>query len=557
MKTKILSALAIGVLGLSAAAQNYKVVVTTTDGEKHEYPTSGIESINFEDVPYYAEANYLIGAEYGIKDDMGIYNFTIATEAPDEWGDPADVGGVQLSLELTSNLSEDYLDAQLPTGYYRAGSGAEKWQINIQTSGMWMRVDEGEDGVIQCAFINGTVDVRRKADNYDIRVEILLMDGSEVALSYNGPITFRPGMSTSQEFPEDQDITFTGAQERYFANWFYPLADDAVLELYTGSFTSDGAQTEGYWLNLPIYMPKAEDAKNPQQYVADGVYNVETRDVTPYYTKLPYTFEKGGILDFWGVPYPTGTYLTYLEKNGRIMRAFITDGTVTVSNKGTKIELDLVAENGIKIQGVYDGKIVLDDRCNNDNALPIEGTIDKDIEFDFIDNTVGLSYPIGDYIKAGVYQYVVMITDPADEPHGDFVMLELSSDNADLLPDGTYTINNEIAPFCGLKGFLDYGGTPEFSWYGNLDDVDEFGVQNIVAPIMGGTVTISTTDENTRKLVFDLLDEDGHKLTGTYEGFFFNYSPEYAPAAKAPLKTSPKAAPAVPEKAPLQPVRIK
>lgn len=553
MKTKILSALAIGALAISAAAQNYKVVVTTTDGEKYEYPTSGVESINFEDVPYYAEANYLIGAQYGIKDDMGVYSFTIATEEPDEWGDPADVGGVQLSLELTSNLSEDFLDAQLPTGYYRAGSGAEKWQINIQTSGMWMRVDEGEDGVITCAFINGTVDVRRNGEDYDIRIELLLIDGSEVALSYNGPIKFRPGASTSEEFKEDQDITFTGAQERYYANWFYPFADDANLELYTGSFNNEGMQIEGYWLNLPIYMPKVDDPKHPDQYVADGVYNIETREATPYYTNLPYTFEKGGLLDFWGVLYPIGTYITYLEKSGRMMRAFITDGTVIVSNKGRKIELDLVAENGIKIKGVYEGNIVLDDRCNNDDALPIEGTIDKDVEFDFIDATVGLSYPLGDYIKSGVYQYWVMITDPSEDPHGDFLMLELSSDDSTILPDGTYTINNEIAPFCGLKGFLDYGGTPEFSWYGNLDDVDEFGVQNIVAPIMGGTVTITTINEYTRKLVFDLVDEDGHKLTGTYEGFFENI-PQ---STKTPLKTSPKAAPALPEKAPLQPMRIK
>lgn len=557
MKTKILSALAIGAIALSAAAQNYKVVVTTTDGEKYEYPTSGLESISFQDAPDYVEANYLIGAEYGIRNDMGVYNFTIATEAPDQWGDPAVIGGVQLSLELVSNLSEDYLNAKLPAGYYRAGSGAEKWQINIQTSGMWMRVDEGEDGVIQCAMLNGTVDVRTMGDDYEIKCELLLMDGSQASLSYYGPILFRPGASTSEEFMEDQDITFSGAQERYYANWFYPLADDATLELYTGTFSDNGQQIEGYWLNLPIFMPKAEDPKNLSQYVADGVYNIDPRDRTPYSTKLPYTFEKGSILDFWGVPYPVGTYITYVEKDGRMKHAYISDGTVTVSNNSRKIEMDLVAENGIKIRGTYEGKIVLDDRCNNDNALPIEGTIDKDVVFDFIDATIGLSYPLGDYIKSGVYQYLVMITDPADEPHGDFLMLELSSDDPNLLPDGTYTINNDIAPFCGLKGFLDYGGNPEFSWYGNLDDVDEFGVQNIVAPILGGTVTISTTSDNERKLVFDLLDEDNHSLTGTYEGYFFNYSPEYAPAAKAPLKTSPKAAPAIPEKARLKPMRLK
>lgn len=559
MKTNILTALAFSAIALTASAQNYKVVVTTTDGEKHEYATAGVENIRFEEMPSYVETNELIGAEYGINKEFGLYSFTIATNPPDENGDPAELMDIQLSLELVGDLSEDFLNAQIPLGYYRAGIGNQKWQFDIQKSGMWMRLDEGDEGVLLCPIIDGTVDVRKGEDNkYDIRIELSLLDGGHVALSYDGFINFRPGVSASEEFKEDQDITFTGAQERYFANWFYPFADDATLELYTGTFTNTGAQIEGYWLNLPIFMPKADDPKNPAQFVADGVYTVEPRDRAPYSTNLPFTFEKGGDLDFWGVIYPVGTYLTYLEKDGHMLRSYITDGTVTVSNNATKIELDLITEKGVRIKGVYEGDIILDNRENN-NALPIEGTIDDDLVFDFNPKDVemvGLSYPLGDYIKSGIYQFQIMVTDYNQE-HGDFLMLELSSDK-EILPDGTYTINNEIAPFCGIKGFLDYGGTPEFSWYGNLDDLDEYGNQNTVAPIMGGTVTITTTGENSRKLVFDLLDEDGHKLTGEYDGPFYDIpGGESYSAAKAPLKSSVKNAELAPVKTPMQPMKIK
>ena len=553
MKRNIISAFALGALALSASAQ-YKVVVTTTDGEKKEFETSNIQNIKFEEAPQYVELNHFILGEYTTKGDKGIYAFTVASGMPDEYGAPAEVGDVQISMVITADRSEDYLNAILPNGYYRAGSGANKGEFNVQNSGMWIRLTEEQEEVMVTPIIDGTVDVRRNGDIYDIKFEVTTLQGGYVALSYSGELNFAPGLSEYENFTEDQNITFEGAQERYFANWFYPFCDDATLELYTGNFTQSGSQLDGYWLNIPIFMPKVDDPKNPPYYLADGVYTVDPRDKVQYNTELPFTIQKGGTIDFWGVIYPAGTYITYIDKSGRKQQGFIYEGSITVSNNGTKMEFDLVTENGIKIKGTYEGDVYVSNRNDSEKAPAIEGTIDKDIEFDFIPGTVASSYPLGDYIKSGVYQFQVMIMDINE--HGDFLMMELSSDQ-EVLPDGTYTFNNEIAPFDGIKGYLDYGGNPIFSWYGNLDDVDENGVQNIVAPIMGGTVTISTTDENTRKLIFNLLDEDGHKMTGTYEGLFFDLPADAAaPAKKAPLKSPAKVMAPAPANAPLQPVRL-
>lgn len=538
MKRNIISAFAVGLIALSASAQ-YKVVVTTNEGEKFEYPTSGVGSIRFEEAPSYTPLSVFIDAEYTSKGDNGIYTFTLATEQPDSEGNPALIGGVQISMSLTSDLSENYLDAVLPAGYYRAGTGADKGEFNVQNSGIWIRLDEGEDGVLLNPIVDGSVDVHHDGDDYDIKFELTLLQGGTIALSYSGKLEFTPGASEYEDFTSDQNITFTGAQERYYANWYYPFCDDATLELYSGNFTAEGQQTDGYWLNLPVFMPKVEDPKNPAAYVADGVYSIDSRDKVADNTELPFTITKGGTIDFWGVIYPTGAYITYLDKSGRVMRGFIETGTVTVSNNGTKYEIDLVTDKGIKITGSYEGSVYVENRNDSEKAPAIEGTIDSDIVFDFIPGTIGISYPLGDYIKSGIYQYQVMIAEP-DMLHGDFLMMELSSDK-EVLPDGTYTFNNEIAPFDGIKGYLDYGGNTMFSWYGNLDDVDEEGVQNIVAPIMGGIVTISTTADNTRKLVFNLLDEDGHSMTGTFEGIFYDFTAEsYAASKTSPLKSGVK-----------------
>ena len=55
---------------------------------------------------------------------------------------------------------------------------------------------------------------------------------------------------------------------------------------------------------------------------------------------------------------------------------------------------------------------------------------------------------------------------------------------------------------------------------------------------MGGTVTVTTTGEDTAKLVFNLEDNKGNHITGTYEGGFRSLSSsdfEEAPR-RAPLR---------------------
>lgn len=549
MKKRTLAAIAAGALLIPAIAQNYKVVVTTTDGESTEFLTSGIKDIRFEEAPNYAPLECFIDASYSSKGNLGFYSFTLASAEPDQWGYPPQVGDAELSLELVGALADDYLDARIPAGYYRAGAGDAEGQFNVQKSGIVLRLDEGEDGTNLYPVIDGTVDVKTEGDNYKIEAELYLLSGEFVAFSYEGPITFTPGVMETEEFTEDMEFSFTGAQARFYDNWYYPFVSDLTLQFYSGNFDAEGTQTDGYWLNLDTFMPKYVRTPDGALTLADGVYTAEPREIVSNYTNLPFTYTKGYTLDFWGQLYPAGSYLNLREKNGRSYRGYIVDGTMTVSDNGTNVVFDFVTDNGKKVSATFNGKILFVDFSNPENVPDYSSTLTEDVALEFLPGSIGMSYLIGDYIKKDLYQFQVMVTEPEME-HGDFILLELSAD-AEVLPDGTYTINNALEPFTGIEGTIDYGGQILYSWYGDLDSADEEGYQSITAPITSGTVTVTTTGDSTRRLEFNLLDDKGHSIAGVYEGLFYDLSDNAAAKPRKMMKNISKAS-ALPEMNPAE-----
>lgn len=538
MKKALMSAIAAGVVLLPAVAQNYKVVVTTTDGEKTEFETKNISDIRFENAPNYAPLEYFIGGSYTSKGELGIYSFTLTSDQPDQWGYPPEVGDAELTLELIGAASESYLNAELPEGTYRPGTGQAAGEFDIQKSALILRLAEGEEGANIYPIIDGTVDVRRNDDNYVIKAELILLQGGTVALVYEGPLKFSPGMTEAEQFSEDQEFTFTGAQGRFFNNWFYPFVTDASLQFYSGEFDANGNQIEGYWLEIPVFMPKLLSVPDGTPTLTDGVYNAEPRDIIQNCTNIPYTYTRGYTLDFWGTLYPAGTYLNLREKSGRLFRGYIAEGTMTVSDNGTNIVFDFVTDYGKKVKATFKGKIDLKDYTDPADKIPdYSSTLTEDVKLDFIKGSEAASFNLGDYIKKGLNQFMVMVAEP-EQKKGDYIMLELSAES-DELPDGEYTINNALEPFTGIEGAIDYGGALLYSWYGDLDSTDEEGYQSVLAPIMGGTVTVTTVAEGERKLVFDLSDGKGHTITGEYIGVLYDIS--YS-SAKPALKVARKVA---------------
>ena len=226
----------------SLFSQNYQVVVTTTDGESKVFATNDVSDIKFNNAPTYIKADTFIGGTYTAKTGNAVYNFSIGTEEPDGEGDPSVIGGLQLGLNMYAPLSADAQKAVLPEGYYRVGPGESSYTVTTSNSAVWVRQAEGSEGIVVGYIAGGTVDVRHVDDNYDIRAELDLINGTHVDISFFGRMNFTPSAAGSDEFKTDQNVTFTAAQGREWANWFNPFCDDGSLEFFTGSFNEKAAR---------------------------------------------------------------------------------------------------------------------------------------------------------------------------------------------------------------------------------------------------------------------------------------------------------------------------
>jgi hypothetical protein len=555
MKRYILSAL-MGAAVFGGMAQGYKVVVTTTDGEKHSFDTESVDKVKFNEAPVYITAPYLYAADYRTQDNLGHYSVRIATSQMDEYGEPSEIMGMEVSMQFVAPLSDNRLDPILPEGYYRIGNGSQAYTWDALKSGFYLRADEGPDGVATFMMTSGTVDVRRDGNSYDIRFEMTLMSGEEVNLRYQGEIPFKLSDLETDEFTEDINVDFTNCQGRFYGNWFYPFSTDIMVQLYNGTFDEKGeTQLEGYWLNLPLYMPMVEDPMAPNQRIADGVYNVEPRQLVNY-TNLPYTYTQGYMVDLWGMESPAGSYITYINAQGVNKRALITDGTVTVSDNGRTIVFDMnTATEGVHFTGRYSGEPFIVNFCDNDEKAPdMSGRLDKDYTLNFTENHSGVSYNLGDDIVPGINSFLVMLQDLEwDGKSGpcDYLGLELLCDS-EILEDGTYTINNGLKDFTGLRGTVNPAGDLVYSWMADLaSENPETGEQEVVAPIHGGTVIFETlkvhdvqspgVDRITeKKITVNLLDDKGNAVTGEFTGLFvdmeYDKNQAGAPARKLAVR---------------------
>lgn len=520
MKKYIVTAMAaVLAFGMSAEVQKNMVIVGK-DGSKTKFNRENIQEVLFKEIPEYTEANTLLGAVYTTNNGKALYQVDIATGAPDENGDPAGIGDFQISIALTGELSADAAAAAIPEGYYRASATSDLFTFDVQRSGIWIRTGDNAEDVGTLYVFGGSVDVRVENGIYDIRCELETMSGEQLNASYKGAIRFSLGTSELGGFDEDQNITFDGGQCRYYGNWYNPFADDMTLQFYTGKFAPDGTQTEGYWMEVALYAPKDDDPMTADK-VADGVYTVEKRgslDVLSR-TYLPFTFMKGYTFEFWGTIYRSGSFLTYTDKSGAGKAANIESGTITVSENGTKYVFDLKTEDGIAVTGTCSG-MNFSNKCDNASSEPSRpySTLTEDWALEFPASAVGVAFAMGDYIVEGMNVFEVRIADP-DYVSGDYLTLEVLTNNQELT-DGTYTVNNSFADKTALIGCASSTGQPLFSWFGDLDSTDDEGYQTTMAPISGGTFTITTLSDGKKQFTFNFVDdtEASHKLTGSWTG---------------------------------------
>lgn len=516
MKKIIFSALALAAVSMAGAQTVRNLVVTDKEGVTREFPADQIDGIVFQEAPEYVDLTEFLVSEYEESGNSGMYHIEFGTGLPDAAGNPADIGDMQVALLMQAPKSESLLNPRLPAGYYSIGNSTQDFTFDINRSAVWVRSEEGNEGVAPVMIMGGTVDVRMNdEDVYDIRMEFITM-GGEINLRYQGPVPFEAGVSDYEPFTEPVDLTFAGGQGRFYGNWYYPFAADLSTQFYVGTIV-DGYLKDGYILDIDFCEPKPEDCMASDQRVADGTYSAENREGFAY-TYLPFRFNKGSRVDFMGQEYITRTRLTYVSPTGQRKLGLITGGTFTVSENGTKFVFDFTTQEGTAITGTYDGQPVIVNYCDNDVKEPERpySTLVGDVELEWVPSTLALVYNEGHSVLDDLNNLVVMVTDPAMQA-GDYIMFDLLT-SSDTLADGTYTIDRTLADGHIFPGTFDFGGNTILAWYGDLDSTDPDGYQLYLAPLESGTVTVSTLEGGDRKIEFNVTDDAGHSITGSYIG---------------------------------------
>lgn len=517
MKKYLLASAAL--LAITAGAQTpatTNLVVEEENGTRTVYATSDIKAVVFEEMPEYVNLTALVEAMYTPAANLGIYELTLGTAIPDAGGNPVKVGDIILTATLTAPLSEDRRNAILPDGFYRVGNGSAAFTFDASKTAVYTRTAEGSDGVSAMPCIGGSIDVKIIDGKYDIRAEVTTFDGNMYNLAYEGSIPFILSAAGYEGFTEDLDISFEGCQGRYYGNWFRPFCDDMTLQLYTGDFNADGQQISGYWYNIYVNMPKVDYGVTDQTpKLIDGVYTIDPRKDIRHSTHLPFTCEVGQSFEEFGMIMNVGTVLSYTDPEGDNRVGMAESGTMTVSEDGTNIVLDFYTADGVRIGGTFEGAPDIFNFSNNSNApkRPYT-TLTADRPTDFTTNTVAIYFK-DDAIVQGTSTHTLWIMDSSME-QGDYMQFTYISDENTSLPDGTYTIGLPAKPFDLLPGELDYGLQPIFSWYANLDLVDENGAQLIQAPLTSGTMTVADADKPGYKtFTFNFKDDGGNAITGT------------------------------------------
>lgn len=529
-KTTILT-IALAAIAFDAAAQSSRnLVITDNEGKNYEFKGENLDGVIFQDSPEYINLSHFLLGTYEETSTVGNYTVDFGTGEPDENGLPKKIGDIQVSLILTGSWSNEVTNPKLPAGYYRIGNGTQMGTFDVSKSAVWIRTDEGVDGVSPLVIVDGTIDVRTEDEkNYDIRMELTTFSGA-LDFRYKGEIGFTAGATEFKPFEEDVHIDFQGAQGRFWSNWYYPFATDLAVQFYKGTI-EDNMFTSGYWLNISFFEPKAANESDPNPRVADGIYTVDPREEINY-TYLPYRFRPGMNVDVLGQPYVIGTTLEYTDPDGSRRRGLITGGSFTVSENGTKFVFDLTTEEGIKVTGTYNRAPQIGNYCNNDEKEPARpySTISSDHTLSWKEGTIAISFNDGHSILENANTLVFMICSP-NMDKGDYLQFEVLSEDA-VMSDGVYQIKMNLVPGTILPGVLDYGGMPMFSWYGDLDKIDPSGKQTDVASLASGTVTITSGTGSSKHIVFDLVDDAGHKITGEFDGPITDISTDQSAKAK-------------------------
>ena len=502
----------------------YTLYALAINGAKQAIAKETFTTLAVPEKPFEGyELNKMVSAVYRNDNSAlaGNYEFMFGNTTELGWD-----GDIQVFIDFYNVEDSDPLNPVLPNGVYEPNNDFSAFSYDPTSS----YVDIVADGEVITSPILGTVTVERTGPTYTVTVEgeLMLLDNLAFSARYTGSIQFVQGGTSAYEFfDEDITIDMDEAQMRYWGSWFFPFCDEVGVEMFDGTFDENGTLQKGYYLHLSrVFMPKYADYNEASVPLAEGHYDVVYEALSDMYC-LPYFFDAGRIQEYFGDKYFTGTYLQYVE-NGQVKKiGLVTEGSFDVEYDGTNhnISMNFVADNGVKITLTFSGKINSVNYNDNDETMPERPwtTLDGDHEYNFPAETQGYAFCLGEYMKPGFDNWMLMIyASNAQYPdgYGDMFTTEFlveTGGSRTSFPTGTYNVSLDVADHTMFTGVVSYAGAILFTWYGDVTP-DFEGYSTETAPITEGTVAVEDAGNGNYHFVFDLVDDAGNKITGEWTG---------------------------------------
>jgi hypothetical protein len=142
-------------------------------------------------------------------------------------------------------------------------------------------------------------------------------------------------------------------------------------------------------------------------------------------------------------------------------------------------------------------------------------TLEGDVEVVFTaDNSLSYADCFGNYYHTDSYMWGLYFQNYTSKEQ---LYIEVMHPEHILeIPLGTYRASDDIyATEVLIKGGFDEDGYQAYTWYTRLETDTR---NSATAPIFDGSITIEEIDEELYRVSFDLIDDKGNKITGSYEG---------------------------------------
>ena len=365
----------------------------------------------------------------------------------------------------------------IPSGTYTCPGTTDDYTISPYS--VYMDKSGGAENMKTAEFTEPVVVV---SENKIVLTTII--EGVTHVVTYNG------ALSMPADLPEP-DVNF---EAKYaYAYYTKSTSDDGVakFKLFLSDIGRDengNVRPNGTYYRLTLSVdeldPKAECAIPAGRYEVD-----ETSTAAGFITDAVYYKFGDAVSDVVDDDFIDSGYLTVKE-----------DGSIEAS-------FDMFF-SGATHNITFSGKVeMLDSTMLSE---PPYSTLKSDKDCDLSNHSLSI-WSNGDVYNVGYHSWTVSIT--PENSVGDNLMIEIlrgADENADI--SGKYTISNSMEDYTIVPGYVD-GFTLMSSWY--YYEASALNITNI-APIDGGWIEIQAGDNDVYTITFELSDDKGNKIVGTY-----------------------------------------